>query len=26
MLIKPGEKTGSHIKRIILNFEDGTEK
>jgi len=26
MLIKPGEKTGSHIKRIILNLEDGTEK
>ncbi|GGC24143.1 hypothetical protein GCM10011386_15140 [Parapedobacter defluvii] len=26
MLVKPGEKTGSHIKRIILNLEDGTEK
>ena len=26
MLIKPGEKTNGHIKRIILNLEDGTEK
>lgn len=26
MLVKPGEKTGGHIKRIILNLEDGSEK